>query len=57
MNANAKIPAVINANGIPFIFLGVSAISNCSLQPAKIINANAKPTAVKNAYTKAPPKL
>ena len=50
MKASARIPAVTNAIGTPFIPLGTSDNSSCSRKPAKITNANVKPTPFDNAY-------
>ncbi len=46
INANARIPAVTSAIGIPFIPLGTFARAICSRMPEKITRASAKPTAV-----------
>lgn len=51
INAIANKPAVINAIGVPFIPSGTLVIANCSLTPAKMIKAKAKPIAVEIAYT------
>ncbi len=45
INAKAKIPAITNAIGTPFIPLGASIRSICSLKPANKTMANPKPTA------------
>ena len=50
MNANAKIPAVTNAIGTPFIPFGTSDNSSCSRNPANITNASVKPMPFDNAY-------
>ena len=51
INARAKRPAVTKAIGIPFIPLGISASSICSLNPAKVAKANPKPMALAPANT------
>lgn len=51
MKAIAIKPAIIRAIGVPFMPSGMSAVSNCSLIPAKSTNAKAKPIAVDTANT------
>ena len=50
MNANARMPAVTNAIGTPFIPLGTSDSVSCSRKPAKTTNAKVKPTPLAKAY-------
>ena len=50
MKASARIPAVTSAIGTPFIPFGTSDKASCSRKPAKITNANVKPTPFDNAY-------
>lgn len=50
MKANARIPAVTNAIGTPFIPFGTSDSVSCSRNPAKTTNANVKPTPLAKAY-------
>jgi hypothetical protein len=46
IKARARIPAMTSEMGTPFIPLGTSTISSCSLIPARIISASPKPIAV-----------
>ena len=49
MNAIAKIPAVINAIGVPCNGFGTFANASCSLIPANTTRASVKPKAVETA--------